>query len=131
LEIGWSEAHKWVMLLPDRWKNRKQNHRPFRCRVRSPRRPSLEFDPSLYLLHYPDVAPSGLYPLLPYIQNGQAEGRLGCDSGLSRAELAVAMRQIRDRSLFDDKYHLNQCPDLREARVNAPLPYLVSGFGPC
>jgi glycosyltransferase involved in cell wall biosynthesis len=67
-----------------------------------------EFSKDYYLAAYPDVAQSGIDPLLHFFHTGWREGR-------------------NPNQMFDTKYYLNVNEDVRDAGLNPYWHYLVSG----
>ena len=66
------------------------------------------FDPDYYRASYPDVASSGLDPLLHYVDFGAAERR-------------------NPSPHFDTGYYLNTNPDVAEQKINPLLHYVLYG----
>lgn len=100
------------------------------------------FDPAWYLETYPDVAASGVNPLLHYVAIGASTGydpSLLFDSdwylktypdvaaaGVNPLEHFVTCSDVRDPSpLFDSAWYLETYPDVAAAGVN-PLRHFVS-----
>lgn len=67
------------------------------------------FQTSLYLANNPDVAASGMNPLLHYLKHGGLEGRC-------------------PHPLFDGAFYLRRYSDVRSAGVNPLLHYLWNGW---
>ncbi len=71
-------------------------------------RPRILFDPAFYVAKYPEVAASGMNPLIHYLKHGAKELR-------------------QPHPLFDPVFYLDQYPDVRRAGLNPLLHYLRNG----
>ena len=67
------------------------------------------FDSNFYLIHYPDVAETGIDPLSHYLSHGVVEGRM-------------------PNLYFDTTFYLQQNADVAASGVNPLLHYLLEGF---
>jgi hypothetical protein len=112
---------------------------------REGQRPNLYFDTNWYLTYYPDVAASGINPLLHYIHHGEREGRRPSilfdptwyreTFHLDEAELCLA-HYLRERLTgrvnpnpdFDTDFYLSAYPDIAAAGIDAFAHFMDIGF---
>ena len=92
------------------------------------RNPSSRFDSAWYLFQYPDVAIAGANPLVHYLRHGAREGR---EAKIARTEISepqsADVELILQSGFFDGEWYLAQYPDVRAARSNPALHYLLCG----
>ncbi len=96
------------------------------------RNPGPEFNGNLYLEHYPDVANSGINPLMHYLEFGKAEGRkidsvLLEDGSRSSVALQKQAELIAHSPLFDSDWYLDNYPDVAAAGLDPIWHYLEHG----
>lgn len=87
--------------------------------------PSPEFSTNGYLEDHPDVARSGVNPLLHYAKQGEAERRSVRESEVLRIRAAKAVEKAR--AAFDAEFYLRQC-SAGEAGEDPFDHYLSTGF---
>lgn len=114
-----------------------------KCGAAEGRDPSCLFDTSAYIQSHPELAASGMNPLLHYLlheaadrnPNTAAEGTKS--KGKSRfprrakavgfAQWLLFKRQVRASGLFDERYYLEHNPDVVQRKIDPLLHFFVFG----
>ena len=100
--------------------------------------PSKNFDTKFYLSKYPDIARAGINPLLHYIKKGKDEGRQPTAPELSLWQRistgnklvgkSTEYRAIYKSGLFDEKWYLEQYPEVADTGMEPLQHYLEIGW---
>lgn len=95
-----------ALALTFQWNRLGREWRQFRERALIER--SRQFDKAWYLANNPDVAGTGIDPILHYLEQGAAQGR-------------------NPHPLFDTNWYLSRYPDVRESGANPLVHFILQG----
>ncbi len=94
--------------------------------AREGRDPSPLFNTKLYLNQNPEVASSGMNPLVHYLRRGQ--DKPGPADVTSTFAIAAEIRQLLELNLFDEAWYLRTYPDVDGSVVNPLEHFCVYGW---